>query len=112
MSCRIDPRERRARWYWLTSFVLCILALVAAVSMLLWMEQTAEEKMIAIVAAAGQFWQVRLVPFTSSSSIPKTFGDTRSLNKELANEERGNPRRAVSSALSRNTPKPNPQGCQ
>lgn len=65
----VDPRERRARWYWLTSFVVCILALAAAASMLLWAEQTAEERMIvivaavlALVAAVGSIWQLKQYP--------------------------------------------------
>lgn len=62
----IDPRERRARWYWSTGFVLCVLALIAMVSMLLWGEQAGEERMIAIVTAVlalagavGAIWRIR-----------------------------------------------------
>lgn len=65
----IDPRERRARWYWLSSFVACILSLLAMVWLLLWAEQTGEERMIAIVAgvlalvgAAGSIWQLKTYP--------------------------------------------------
>lgn len=65
----IDPRERRARWYWSASFVACILALAAAASVLLWAEQTVEERMIVIVAAvlalvgaAGSIWQLKQYP--------------------------------------------------
>jgi protein-S-isoprenylcysteine O-methyltransferase Ste14 len=65
----IDPRERRARWYWLTGFVLCILTLAAAASVLLWAEQTVEERMMTIViavlapvAAAGSLWQLKQYP--------------------------------------------------
>lgn len=65
----IDPRERRARWYWLTSFVVCILSLAVAVSLLLWANLTVEERVITVVAgvlvlvcAAGSLWQVKQYP--------------------------------------------------
>lgn len=65
----IDPRERRARWYFSTLFVLSVVALIAMVSLLLWGEQTAEERMIVIVAAVLALvgsvltlWKVRQTP--------------------------------------------------
>lgn len=50
MAQWIDPRERRAMWYFSTLFVLCVLSIIAMVSLLLWGEQTSEERMITVVA--------------------------------------------------------------
>jgi uncharacterized membrane protein YqjE len=65
----IDPRERRARWYWLTGLVLSVLALVGMVSLMLWVELTSEERMIAIATAVlalvctgGSIWQLKQYP--------------------------------------------------
>jgi protein-S-isoprenylcysteine O-methyltransferase Ste14 len=71
----IDPMERRARLWWSTQFVVAVLALITAVSLLLWAEQTGEERIITSVAVAltlagagGSAWQLKKTSKDGSSA--------------------------------------------
>lgn len=48
----IDPRERRARWYFLSLLLLCVGTLLAMIFLVLRNELTNEETIIAYIVAA------------------------------------------------------------
>ncbi|MET1088328.1 MAG: hypothetical protein ABWY04_14615 [Arthrobacter sp.] len=65
----IDPMESRARLWWAGQLAVCLLPLIAAVCVLLWVELTAEERMIGtmatvlgLICGVGALWQLRQMP--------------------------------------------------